>query len=108
MPVEEQDVALALGEPTEAAEYLAPESVDEALAMLADHGDEAKLVAGGQSLLVFLRQGLLAPRYLIGLKRISELTRLEPTTDGGLAIGTMVPQHTLETSALVRERFPAL
>src|SRR4051812_49866736 len=90
------------------AEYLAPTSIDEALALLAEHGDEAKLVAGGQSLLVFLRQGLLQPRYLIGLKRTPELTRLEATPEGGLTIGAMVTQHALETDPWITGHFPAL
>lgn len=90
------------------ADYLAPRSVEEALDLLARHGEDAKIVAGGQSLLVFLRQGLLAPRYLIGLKQVPELAELAPTPAGGLTIGAMVTQHMLETSPLVRERFPAL
>src|SRR5215217_7275388 len=90
------------------AEYLAPTTVDEALALLAEHGDDAKLVAGGQSLLVFLRQGLLQPRYLIGLKQIPELTRIEPMPDGWLTIGAMVTQHRLATDPEIMERFPAL
>jgi carbon-monoxide dehydrogenase medium subunit len=89
-------------------EYLAPTSIEAALALLAAHGEDAKLVAGGQSLLVFLRQGLLAPRWLIGLKRIPELTVLERTDDGGLTIGAMVTQHRLETDPLVLDAFPAL
>jgi carbon-monoxide dehydrogenase medium subunit len=88
--------------------YLAPTSLDEALALLAEHGDEAKVVAGGQSLLVFLRQGLLAPTVLIGLGGIPELTRLEPSPEGGLTIGATVTQHALETSSLVGGGFAAL
>ncbi len=88
------------------AAYLGPESVDEALALLAEHGEDAKLVAGGQSLLVFLRNGLLAPRYLIGLKQIPELTRIEPMPDGWLAIGAMVTQHRLATDPEIVEQFP--
>jgi carbon-monoxide dehydrogenase medium subunit len=95
-------------EETQHAAYLAPESVDEALVMLAEHGEGAKPIAGGQSLLILLRWGLTAPTYLIGLKRIPELTALTPPPDGGLTIGAMVTQHALETSSLVREGFPAL
>jgi len=90
------------------ADYLAPTSIDQALALLSEHGDDAKIIAGGQSLLVFLRQGLLEPRALIGLKRIPELIRIEESADGGLTIGAMVTQYTLEHSALIRERYPAL
>ena len=104
----ELDAAFELDESMAPAEYLAPDSVDQVLAMLAEHGDEAKLVAGGQSLLIFLRQGLLAPRYLIGLKRVAALSRMEATPEGGLTIGAMVTQHALDIAPLVRERFPAL
>lgn len=90
------------------AAYLAPESVEEALAMLAEHGEGAKPIAGGQSLLILLRWGLAAPTYLVGLKRIPELTRLTATAEGGLTIGAMVTQHVLETSSIVKTIFPAL
>lgn len=90
------------------ADYLAPTSIEEALSLLAEHGDDAKIIAGGQSLLVFLRQGLLEPRVLIGLKRIPELTRIEETPDGGVIIGAMMSQHTIEHSELLLDRYPAL
>lgn len=88
--------------------YLAPASVDEALQMLAEHNDDAKLVGGGQSLSVFLRQGLFAPSYLIGLRGIPDLARIVSTLDGAVAIGAMATQHELETSPLIQSRFPAL
>jgi carbon-monoxide dehydrogenase medium subunit len=95
-------------EETQRAAYLAPESIEEALAMLVEHGEGAKPIAGGQSLLILLRWGLAAPTYLVGLKRIPELTRLTATPEGGLTIGAMVTQHTLATSPVVRTGFPAL
>lgn len=90
-----------------AVSYAAPATVDEALALLAE-SDDAKLVAGGQSLFVFLRQGLLQPSLLIGLKAIPDLRRLDAGEDGGLVIGAMVTQQQLAASPLVAERFPAL
>jgi carbon-monoxide dehydrogenase medium subunit len=95
-------------EEAQRAAYLAPESVEETLAMLTEHGEGAKPIAGGQSLLILLRWGLAAPTYLIGLKRIPELRRLTATPEGGLTIGAMVTQHTLATSSVVRTGFPAL
>jgi aerobic carbon-monoxide dehydrogenase medium subunit len=89
-------------------DYLAPTSVDEALALLAEHGDAAKIVGGAQSLAVFLRQGLIAPAHLIGLRSISELSGITEGPDGGLVIGAMVTQHAIETSNVIRARFPAL
>jgi carbon-monoxide dehydrogenase medium subunit len=94
-------------EDDEATEYFAPATVDEAVALLAEHGDDAKLVAGGQSLLVFMRQGLLDPRVLIGIKQIPELSRFDETDDG-LSIGAMVTQEAIEHSELIRVRYPAL
>lgn len=87
--------------------YAAPESVDEAVKLLAA-SDDAKVVAGCQSLGVFLRQRLIEPGLLVGLKRIPELTEIMELPDGGLRIGAMVTQRTLETSGVVRARFPAL
>src|SRR5690349_10050001 len=87
--------------------YAAPASVEEAVQMLAA-GDDAKVVAGCQSLGVFLRQGLIEPALLVGLKRIPELSAMTESPDGGLRIGAMVTQRTLEKSELVRERYPAL
>lgn len=89
-------------------DYLAPASVEEALQLLAEFGDEAKLVGGAQSLGVFLRQGLIAPRHLIGLRKIAELAEMAATPEGGLTIGAMVTQHALETSDVIRARFAAL
>ena len=87
--------------------YVAPTTVDEALTLLGEH-EEAKVVAGGQSLFVFLRQGLLQPSLLIGLKQIPELLGIDAMPDGGLRIGAMVTQHALERSPLVTALFPAL
>jgi carbon-monoxide dehydrogenase medium subunit len=90
-----------------AVAYAAPESVDEAVQLLAA-SDDAKVVAGCQSLGVFLRQRLIEPGLLVGLKRIPELSEITELPDGGLRIGAMVTQRALETSGIVRERFPAL
>lgn len=95
-------------EVAEGPDYLAPRSIDEALRLLAEHGDEAKIVAGAQSLSVFLRQGLIAPSHLIGLKQIPELAEMSETADGGLVIGAMVTQHAIEMSSLIRTRYLAL
>jgi carbon-monoxide dehydrogenase medium subunit len=88
-------------------EYVAPTSVEEALGELARHGDEAKLLAGGQSLIPMLNMRLTAPRRLVDLNRVRELAYVEPR-DGGLAIGAMTRQRTLERSPLVASRVPLL
>jgi carbon-monoxide dehydrogenase medium subunit len=95
-------------EQEESTAYIAPTTIDEVLALLAEHGDEAKIIAGGQSLIVFLRQGLLDPRVLIGLKQITELAQIRLSNEGNLTIGAMVTQHELASSTLLRARFTAL
>ena len=87
--------------------YVAPGNVAEVIELLAA-SEDAKVVGGCQSLGVFLRQGLLEPELLVGLKRIPELNEMGDLPDGGLRLGAMVTQHMLETSAIVRQRYPAL
>jgi CO/xanthine dehydrogenase FAD-binding subunit len=87
--------------------YAAPASVSEAVGLLSA-SNSAKAVAGCQSLGVFLRQRLIEPELLVGLKSIPELREITLLPDGGLRIGAMVTQQTLEMSGVVRERFPAL
>src|SRR2546430_16708282 len=68
-------------------QYLRPRSVEETLDMLSEFGDDAKLVAGGQSVMVLLHEGLVSPRVLIGLSGVAELAGI--TTDGQASIGAL-------------------
>ena len=88
-------------------EYLAPASLDEALALLAEHGDSAKILAGGQSLVPLLNFRLVRPAYLVDLNDIPGLAYIRQD-DGHVAIGALTRQRALETSTLVRERLPLL
>jgi CO/xanthine dehydrogenase FAD-binding subunit len=88
-------------------EYFAPTSLDEALGLLAEHGDEAKVLAGGQSLVPLLNFRLIRPGYLVDLNEIPGLGGLREE-NGWIAIGGMTRQRAAETSALVRERCPLL
>ena len=83
-------------------EYLAPTSVEEALAALAEHGDDAKIIAGGQSLLPVLRMRLNAPEWVIDLGRIESLRGIRDDGDA-LVIGAMTTHHDVRTSDLVLE-----
>lgn len=69
--------------------YVAPESLDAALGLLADAGGTARVLAGGTDLLVHMRAGRVAPTLLVDIKRIPELRTLEPR-DGGWRIGAAV------------------
>ena len=86
--------------------YLEPKSVDEALDLLARYGDEAKLIAGGTGLVNLMKQRLVHPMYVIGLRRISGLCAVQD--DGALRIGALCTHHDMETLTLVREQVPIL
>jgi len=86
--------------------YLAPTTLSEALDVLADRGDAAKVVAGGQSLLVLLRDRFVDPEVLIGLAEIEPLRALE--VNDGARIGAMMTHAQVERDAGVRRGWPLL
>ena len=88
-------------------EYTAAGSIDEALAELEQHGDAAKLLAGGQSLVPLLNMRLATPERLIDLNRVAELAYVTERA-GGLAIGAMTRQRAVERSALAALHVPLL
>jgi len=83
-------------------DYLAPTSVEEPLAALAEHGDDAKVIAGGQSLLPVLRMRLNAPEVVIDLGGIAELRGIREDGDA-LVIGAMTTHHDVLNDPLVTE-----
>ncbi|MDQ6645554.1 MAG: xanthine dehydrogenase family protein subunit M [Chloroflexota bacterium] len=87
--------------------YCAPDMLDEALVLLDQYGEDAKILAGGQSLIPLLNMRLAGPQYLIDINHISELNYIEPE-DGYLAIGANVRQRQVERSRLVKEKHPLL
>src|SRR4051794_14687855 len=86
--------------------YLEPETVDEALGLLAEHGDAAKVIAGGQSLLLLMRERLVEVDALIGLKAIAPLREIE--ANGGVRIGAMVTHSAVERDQRIAARWPLL
>ena len=88
-------------------DYHDPRGVGDALALLAEHGEDAKVLAGGQSLVPLLNFRLASPDHLIDLGRIGSL-RYVTRRDGRLRIGTMTRQATVERSPLVAEHWPLL
>ena len=83
-------------------DYLAPTSVEEALAALAEHGDDAKVMAGGQSLLPVLRMRLNAPEVVIDLGRIDALRGIRDDGDA-IVIGAMTTHAVVGSDPLVAE-----
>ncbi|MCG8462207.1 MAG: xanthine dehydrogenase family protein subunit M [Holophagales bacterium] len=88
-------------------DYHAPTSLGEALGLLAELGDEAKILAGGQSLIPAMRFRLAMPAHLIDINRIEGLAYLREE-GGHLAIGALTRESALEESALVQDRYPLL
>ena len=89
-------------------EYYAPTTVDEALGLLAEHGYDAKILAGGQSLIPTMNFRLAQPAVLVDLNNIPDLFYIRPGGDGGLSIGAMTRHAQVETSPLVAQRSPLL
>lgn len=85
-----------------AFDYVAPSTVDEAVRALADAGDEAKVLAGGQSLMPVLRMRLAAPSMLVDLRKIDELTGVRDDGDA-IVIGAMTSHYDVQRDHLVEE-----
>lgn len=89
-------------------EYLSPKTLEEALTSLDEHQDECKVIAGGQSLLILMRQGLLSPEYLIDIKGVSELNYIESDAKQGLRIGALTTHRAIEKSPAMKNGFGVL
>jgi carbon-monoxide dehydrogenase medium subunit len=88
--------------------YLKPGTAKEALAMLSDHVDECKIICGGQSLLIVMRQGLIVTDYVIDIKGLDELNYIKYDNKEGLKIGATTTHKSIEKSALLKEKYPVL
>ena len=89
-------------------DYFEPESIKDACALLDEHGDEAKLIAGGTALLIWMRMSLLKPRVVVSLAKLAgfEAIRFDPKK--GLAIGAGARHRDIEMHPMVREHYPLL
>ena len=88
-------------------DYYAPSSVDEAIALLQEHGDEAKILAGVQSLIPAMRYRLALPEVLIDINGVVGLEYINEA-NGQLVIGAMTREVALEDSATVQSKYPML
>src|SRR2546421_9797128 len=87
--------------------YCAPDMLDEALSLLDKYGEDAKVLAGGQSLIPLLNMRLTGPAYVLDINHISELNYIE-TEDGYLAVGATVRQRQGEAFPLFKEQDPVV
>ena len=88
-------------------EYFAPTALDEALSLLQEHGDDAKVLAGGHSLIPTMKLRLAEPGVIIDIGRIGGLKGISES-GGKVVIGALTTHHELESSDLVQQRVPVL
>jgi aerobic carbon-monoxide dehydrogenase medium subunit len=88
--------------------YLRPANVKEALSMLNQYKDECKVICGGQSLLIVMRQGLVATDYLIDIKNLRDLRYITFDLKEGLKVGATTTHREIEKSSVIRDKYPAL
>jgi carbon-monoxide dehydrogenase medium subunit len=89
-------------------EILEPASVGDAVRLLAELGDEAKVLAGGTAVVLMLNQGLISPRYLVSLARIPDLIYIRHEPGTGLRLGALTTHRAVELAPVVRQRAPML
>jgi aerobic carbon-monoxide dehydrogenase medium subunit len=88
-------------------EYFRPESISEAIALLREHGDGAKILSGGQSLIPMMKIRLARPECIIDINRLADLHYVKEEA-GFLKIGGLTREADLETSDLIRSKYPII
>lgn len=83
-------------------------TVKDALDLLEEYKEDNKIICGGQSLLILMRQGLIAPENLIDIKNLGELSFIDFDGEKGLRVGATTTHRAIEKSPLVKEHFPVL
>ena len=88
-------------------DLLQPRSLPEAVEMLAKHGDDARALGGGTTLIILMKQRALYYRYLVDLQTIPGLADIKSEADG-VRVGALVTHRTMEQSAVIRQAFPVV
>ena len=88
--------------------YFKAETVKETLNLLDKHKDDYKIICGGQSLLILMRQGLVAPANLIDIKKVKELSYIDFDPKKGLKIGATTSHREIEKSKVLKKHYPIL
>jgi len=90
-------------------EYFVPKTVEEALKLLSQYEEgECKVIAGGQSLIILMKQRLLTPKYLINIKGLSDLDYIKLDDKQGLKIGALATHRSIEKSPVIQNGFSVL
>jgi carbon-monoxide dehydrogenase medium subunit len=88
-------------------EYFSPQTVSEAISLLHEHGDGAKILSGGQSLIPMMKIRLARPEYIVDINRLAELQYVKEE-NGFLKIGGLTREADLEASDLIRSKYPII
>src|SRR5882762_2418509 len=88
-------------------EYVTPKTLEDALHLIERHGDEAKILAGGHSLLPLMKLRLAQPRYVIDIGRLRNMNYIREE-NGRIAIGALTTHSEIESSTLLRAKCPLL
>jgi carbon-monoxide dehydrogenase medium subunit len=88
--------------------YLKAKTIKETLGLLEQHKDDYKIICGGQSLLILMRQGLVAPKNLIDIKSVKELSYIKFKPKQGLKIGATTTHREIKKSSLIKKHYPLL
>jgi len=86
-------------------EYVSPQSVQEACALLVQYGDSARVLAGGSDLLVKMKDGLMKPAYLVSLKNLDSLKAIRYETGTGVIIGARATHNEVMNNRLLQEKY---
>ncbi|MDY6973981.1 MAG: xanthine dehydrogenase family protein subunit M [Thermodesulfobacteriota bacterium] len=89
-------------------EYFKPDNIGEACSLLSKYTAEAKIIAGGQSLLIMMKERMITPSYLIDITNIPGLDHIQYDDREGLRVGASTTHRAIETSPLIKERFNIL
>ena len=88
-------------------ELFTPKTLDEALALLHKYSDECKVIAGGQTLILLMREGLITPKYVLNIKRIPELSYIK-SGKNGVRIGAASTHRAIEKSPVMKKALKVL
>jgi len=93
---------------TEAFEMFQPATLQEASRLLKEKGTGGRFLAGGTDLVIAMKEKGLLPKYIVDLKRLPDLGGIRENSDGSISLGALTTLHEIETSALIKNKYPFL
>ena len=93
---------------TEPFEFYQPSTLQEASRLVKDHGPGGRFLAGGTDLVIAMKEKGLLPKYIVDLKRVPGLSGIRENSDGAVTLGALTTMYEIETSALIKKRYPFL